>query len=389
MICSLFFSNVIYGVVGPKKGLVMSMVLYAVYVLLFAFATTQCAVRDKKSGKCTEAHDLMWAFALGGAAIGGLGAGLLWTCQGAFYAVVCDKMAIAENRPKAEVTADFAGVFGMIFLGFECIVRALTSVLRGAATEKIMFSNLVTFLIWAAAAAASAVIFAAFATDLKPATSAARGGVMDKLLVAVRLWRDPKLWLLQTTNITFGFAVAWLGGYVAPNVLSVTLGAKFIGFAGAMLSGLAAILALVFGPIAARIGKGPILAAGCVAFASLAILSKLASHYDPGGKYLASDWGDAVVLFYVMMGIGRAVYESTNKAIIADVFPGDKAPAAFANVFVFGTAASTVAFALSAFSITAPFYWLLIGFAAATLPAFFLAMALKKGEDSRMVASSS
>ena len=28
-------------------------------------------------------------------------------------------------------------------------------------------------------------------------------------------------------------------------------------------------------------------------------------------------------VFYVFMGIGRAVYESTNKAIFADFFPGE------------------------------------------------------------------
>lgn len=90
-------------------------------------------------------------------------------------------------------------------------------------------------------------------------------------------------------------------------------------------------------------------------------------------------------VFYVLMGIGRAVYESTNKAIFADFFPGEAgqetsldvhvvwlglyaisklqcfqselprlsvqaSAGAFANVFVFGTAASTAAFTLGATS---------------------------------------
>ena len=43
-------------------------------------------------------------------------------------------------------------------------------------------------------------------------------------------------------------------------------------------------------------------------------------------------------------------YESTNKAIFADFFPGEQSAGAFANVFVFGTMASTVAFTLGASS---------------------------------------
>ena len=39
-------------------------------------------------------------------------------------------------------------------------------------------------------------------------------------------------------------------------------------------------------------------------------------------------------VFYLLMGIGRAVYESTNKAIFADFFPGEApAVAQYATVF--------------------------------------------------------
>merc|ERR1712048_773447 len=183
-------------------------------------------------------------------------------------------------------------------------------------------------------------------------------------------------------GITFGFAVGWLGAFVAPDVLTPTLSSSFIGFAGALLSGLAAILAKVFGPIAAKIGKGPVLTLGSASFLCLGILSKFAANYDEDqSKYKASTWGWAVFVFYVFMGIGRAVYESTNKAITADFFPKEKSPAAFANVFVFGTAASCVAFVLGAVNTTEPFYYLLIVFAALTVPCFILASFLKKKPD--------
>ena len=38
--------------------------------------------------------------------------------------------------------------------------------------------------------------------------------------------------MLQCTNLTFGFAAAWLGGYVGRYILSQALSSEFIGFAG-------------------------------------------------------------------------------------------------------------------------------------------------------------
>merc|ERR1712100_965004 len=112
-------------------------------------------------------------------------------------------------------------------------------------------------------------MFQTLATKLQPSSAIERGSVFDKVTKAVSLWSDPTLWLLQTTNITFGFAAAWLGGYVGPKILTKDLSAAFIGFAGALLSGLAAILAKVFAPVAARIGKGPIIVLGSAAFLCL------------------------------------------------------------------------------------------------------------------------
>ena len=58
----------------------------------------------------------------------------------------------------------------------------------------------------------------------------------------------------------FGFAAAWLGGYVNRRILTEALSSHFIGFAGAMLSALAAVLSMVLGHVASRVGKGWVLA---------------------------------------------------------------------------------------------------------------------------------
>ena len=44
-----------------------------------------------------------------GALIGGVGAGVLWTCQGAFFTTCCQRVATAEGRCTSQITAELAG----------------------------------------------------------------------------------------------------------------------------------------------------------------------------------------------------------------------------------------------------------------------------------------
>mmetsp|Transcript_23478 Transcript_23478/g.41284 ORF Transcript_23478/g.41284 Transcript_23478/m.41284 type:complete len:443 (-) Transcript_23478:4-1332(-) len=375
LLSSLFISNLFYAVLGPKRGLLTSMVLYALYLGLFAAAVSQCARWDSHD-KCVSAKALQAPVVYLGAVFGGMGAGLLWTCQGAFYALVCERLAAAESKPSAEVTGELAGIFGVVFLGFECAVRASTTLMRGP--QYLNLSYMTTFCIWTGAACASFVGFALFATNLQPSSQAKKGSNCDKLLAAVRLWSDPKLWLLQCTNITFAFGAAWLAGYVSPRITSKALSSSFLGFATAILSGLAALLSRVLAPVAGKIGKGPVLALGSLAFLCLGITSKWTKN--------PVEWGWGVFIFYVFMGIGRAVYETTNKAIVADVFPLEKSPSAFANVFVFGTGGSTAAYIFGALKVTTPELYLLIVFAGLTVPCFMAASALKAA-DARSIAN--
>jgi len=296
---------------------------------------------------------------------------LLWTCQGAFFASSAQRLAEVELKDRKDTTAELAGTFGVIFLSFEAGVRAITTLLHVYA--KLEYT--VVFYLYSALALASAVAFMASATDLQSGANAPKAEVCTKVLAAAKMWRDPKLLLLQATNITFGFAVAWLGGYVGKNILSKALSSGFIGFAGALLSALAAVLSRVLGRVSQRTGKGPILLTGAVCFALLGALSKCG---DP------ATWGWGALVFYALMGVGRAVYESTNKAIFADFFPDpEQSAGVFANVFVFGTGASAAAFLLGSLDKSGVELYVLLVFAVLTFPCFLLASALAKRAEAR------
>ena len=61
--------------------------------------------------------------------LGGIGAGVLWTSQGAFFSAICSQVAQAEDREAPDVTAELAGRFALVFLAMEALVRASTTVL--------------------------------------------------------------------------------------------------------------------------------------------------------------------------------------------------------------------------------------------------------------------
>merc|ERR1712166_942134 len=82
----------------------------------------------------------------------------------------------------------------------------------------------------------------------------------------------------------------------------------------------------------------------------------------PGG------WGWWIVVFYLLQGLGRGVYESTNKGIFADFFPGHKGVGAFANCMMQNTASGTIGFAMGWAKLHEYEVWVLFASALATVP---------------------
>jgi len=375
LVVSLLFANPLFSLLGSNIGLSVSMVCYAAYVFLFSVAAAACVQTDAH-GVCTEGSLVQFPAAIVGATIGGCGAGLLWTCQGAIFASSAQRLAEAEHKGMGATTAELAKTFGAIFLGFEAGVRLLTTVLREYA--KLSYSDI--FYMYSSLALLSALAFMATATNLQSGAAVLNAELFSKILAAGKLWRDPKFWLLQFTNITFGLAAAWLAGYVGENILSKAVSSGVIGFASALTSALAAVLCQVLGTVSQTTGKGPILMLGAVCFALLGALSKVG---DP------TEWGWGALVFYACMGVGRAVYESTNRAIFAEYFPGpDRSPGVFANVMVFTTGATSVAFVLDATGRAGVELHLLLLCAALTSPGFLLAAVLaRRGEAQELLAA--
>ena len=63
--------------------------------------------------------NLAWILFLSGASIGGIGAGIAWTAQGAYYSRNAQLYAELADTSLTKANSDFAAIFATSYLGFE------------------------------------------------------------------------------------------------------------------------------------------------------------------------------------------------------------------------------------------------------------------------------
>jgi hypothetical protein len=210
-----------------------------------------------------------------------------------------------------------------------------------------------------------------------------------KAAATFSLWSDGKIWLICGSNVAFGFAAAYLNGFINAEPLHTALNAatgnpslagQIIGYLGAMICVLAVITSKVMEILVSKTrSKTPVVFIGSACFLAMAVLSKI---QYPNGQGIAG-WGWGILIFHVLQGVGRGVYESTNKAVFADLFSGPNIAGAMANAMVQNTASSTVGFAINSQGGSKSLAWLLLGFAIFTVPALVVAKKLKTAEENK------
>ena len=298
---------------GARNALWFGMTLYCAYVACFWVATTIMEEEGQRIAAWT------------GAGIGGIGAGFLWTAQGAYFAQSAQAHAQYQGQEVSVSTSYLAGIFAFFYLAEEVVLRILSTILagRGWSWESIFgLYTVVTVL----STAAMPLVYNFPNEDDETDSSAA--DIFNKVTAAVQLlWKDPKMKHMVGLNAVFGFASAFLNSYVNGQVLPVALDEKYIGVLSAWVSGVAAIMSLVFGKVtASSIGKGPVLVIGACCFFGVVfpfVLQPNASAYG---------WGPLGSV-YTLHGVGRATFEGTLKATFADYFAYEK-EGAFANIIL-------------------------------------------------------
>jgi len=191
----------------------------------------------------------------------------------------------------------------------------------------------------------------------------------ETILSAVALWRDPKIWLVCFTNLSFGFSASWLNGYVNAHFQKMALGSsKYVGFNAALTASITAVSAKLYCRVHPKFRLACI-SWGSSCFLAVAGLSLVTWPNDegPGG------WGWGILVFYILQGLGRGVYESTNKTVFADMFPDDKTAGAFANCMMQSTTSSAIGFMLQGLGVFNEIVRILIVCSLITIPAYIFA----------------
>ena len=300
---------------GARNALWLGMALYCVYVGCFWIATRYEDLEKQRFVAYT------------GAAIGGIGAGFLWTSQGAYFAQAAEEHAAYLQQAVSVSTSYLAGVFAFFYLAEELLLRLLSTLLVGILSWESIFGLYTMVALGSAFAMPAVYNYRSNDTNETARTASA----LYKITAAGQLlWSDPKMKYMIGLNAVFGFTSAFLNSYVNGQVVPVALNdpeGKFIGILSSWVAALAAGMSLIFGQITPLIGgKGPILLFGSACFVGVVVPFLIEPNAEKYG------WG-LLFLVYTFHGLGRATFEGTLKATFADYFPYEK-EGAFANIIL-------------------------------------------------------
>ncbi len=298
---------------GARNSLVLGMTLYVAYVGCFVIAIHH--------------QDSPTLIVYSGAAVGGIGAGILWTAQGVYFS-----QAVEESGGDS---VSLAGIFAFWYLGEEVALRLLSTFLlhfQLANWQGIFGLYTIITIVSAIAMLVGVDDFSVSPTSHTSQTSHASKYVTrtdtspwHKATAAIRLLvEDSKMRHMIGLNAAYGFASAFMNSYINGEVVVVALqDDKWLGLLTSYCSAVAAGMSLIFGKWK---DQGSILVGGAICFGIVGFLFFLVP--------LAEDWGWIGLLFvYFLMGVGRSTFEGTLKATFADYFAYEK-EGAFANIIV-------------------------------------------------------
>jgi len=377
MLCSMLSSLVlgapVVGAAGAKSGLMLAMTCSVGLVMMFAMAVSLHPGSSEQ-----------WTCYVLGAILGGSGSGVLWTAQGAFFASTSALVGASEGISNEQATSDLSGQFAAVLLTFEIASRFLASLLQGTFLHWELFEPLMSpgaiFLLFASVAMLTVVgmsLFVIAPIDAQNANGGKQASVIQNIAKVFDMWFSPEIWCLSFTNLTFGFCAGYMNGVVNGSFakLSSAFGAARLGSLLATTSVVAAVAAPVCGFLSQHAGKGLTISIGAASFAAIPASILLATPDERNGY-----WGAALISLYVLQGIARAVYESTNKAVFADFFPGDKSPPAFANCMMQSSTAFFASFILQSTLTTeqkGTLAWIVLALAASIFPGYLVASKLR------------
>merc|ERR1712166_85377 len=363
-ITALCFAKIIVANTGYKNGIIAGLSVYVIYVASFIVA-------DK-------VPSAKWPAAVFGGTMGGIAAGFLWTAQGAYFARNAELYAVAVGITKGEATLKFAGWFALPYLGCEVLFKLMQSYIglsTGPASAH--WASGKDFIYVINAIFAVLAVFGCFfimpmEDEKKDEEEQTVQTVKDPwhtimvkqaMAASIIFVTDPKMPVMMGMNVSFGIAAAYINSYTTGIVINFYLGSGYGGYLSAITAAVAALLSFPLtnlGMIKQMFGgqdlsreqqntfKKGAMVLGPMSFALVCLLPLIFGYHRLG------TWGGLVAL-YVLQGVGRGVWEATNKAIFAEYFAYDTV-GAFSNLIIQNGGGSAICFFINAYGHSAPKY---------------------------------
>lgn len=251
---------------------------------------------------------------------------------------------LLQQSGRDALSANLAGTLTIYMFGLEVVVKLSVAGVRQLGVDWLWILVVFTALAFLCPVASSL-----FMKDLPSPSLNPHEAVADAhLFSAVRLWRDPKLWCLAPTLLTYGVACALTDGFVCQKVTEEVSDA-YIYICAPVSSLIAAISSKILPRIAVSCGSLTCLLVGTTSFMALPVFF---------GFFPNSLHGCWIIVFFMVGAPARTVAESTTKALFTDFFPGEQADAAFSNVVLFRFGSVAITFFLISGGVP---HWVLMG----------------------------
>ena len=319
--------------IGSRNAMVFGMSFYCIYIACFA-ATIDPPEVQQAATSSRGAPDLR-SLSLVGSALGGIGVGILWVGQGAYFVQAATSHAAIMSQDVSVSTPYFAGIFGFVLLSFEALLRALSSVLIFS------FSWRAIFGIYTAISIVTTIgMYLMVVSYPDQEYSKAHSSAFSMLTGALQLLAtDRKMKHMIGLNLLFGFGGAFMNSYINGQVVASALSDYDSHFIGVLTSWTALVAGLLSLATAMSSRKGPVVIAGVACFSFIAF-----SFLVQPDATLWNIYG--LVTIFTLQGIGRTAFESTLKAVFADFFPSDSV-GAFSNLILQNGIASALGYVLT------------------------------------------
>jgi hypothetical protein len=319
-LCNAFAAFFIAGdfvyYAGPKFSMFIGLIGNCIFVLGFLISTLRPST--------------VWFIFIPSSIIGGLASGLQWTAQGKYYSVASIYYSEEVNVSLEDCNKKFAAIFATTYLLMEVLFKMTATGLL------VLFPGRGKFVVFTIY-----TIFAAIATFLISGVSDLNMPfskdifreftIQKSIQSCVNFMSTDEVFLYLTffqfgTGVTLSYVTSYVYGVIVGD--SDSLGDSYIGILSALVVVIAALVSMTSTIFVQFFGKSLHILLANLSICFLGIILLFVSNSQLG------TWG-FILPYLILEGLALGIWESTNKAIVADIYGSDevKSSSAFAMLY--------------------------------------------------------